>query len=60
MPAHISFGRVSFLLGLSAVLFLSACNNQYGPPVQGQPVTAAQQRYLDNQAYQKLNEDRRF
>jgi len=60
MSAHFTSGRLPLLLGLSAVLLLSACNNQYGPPVQGQPVTAAQQRYLDNQAYQKLNEDRRF
>jgi hypothetical protein len=60
MPAQISLGRISALLAVSAVLLLSACNNQYGPPVQGQPVTAGQQRYLDNQAYQKLNEDRRF
>ena len=46
------------LLGISAVLLLSACNNTYGPPEQGKPLTWGQQHYLDNQAYQKLNNDR--
>ena len=60
MSAHLRLGRSSAMLAVSAVLLLSACNNQYGPPVPGEPVTAAQQRYLDNEAYRKLNEDRRF
>jgi hypothetical protein len=41
-------------LGFGALLLLSACNNQYGPPVDGQPINAGQQRYLDNQRYQEL------
>lgn len=60
MSSRFHAGRRPVLLGLSALLLLSACNNDYGPPVPGQPITPAQQRYLDNKAYQKLNEDRRF
>ena len=41
-------------LGFAALLLLSACNNQYGPPVKGQPLNGGQQRYLDNQRYQEM------
>lgn len=51
MPARI-------ILGLTAALLLAACNNQYGPPVPGQPLTWGQQHYLHNQEYQQLNLDR--
>jgi hypothetical protein len=47
------------LLGILAVLSLSACNNQYGPPpADGKPRNWGQQHYLDNQRYQQLNLDR--
>jgi hypothetical protein len=52
--------RTALLAFLGALLLgLAACNNQYGPPVPGQPVTPGQQRYLDNEAYRVLNEQRR-
>ena len=51
-------GRLSILLGLAAGLFLSACNNQYGPPVPGQPLTWGQKHYLHNKEYQQINQDR--
>jgi hypothetical protein len=41
--------RAALLAFSGALLFgLAACNNQYGPPVQGQPVTWGQQHYIDN------------
>lgn len=47
------------LLGLTAFLLLSACNNQYGPPPEsGKPTNWGQQHYLDNQRYQQMNQDR--
>jgi hypothetical protein len=47
------------LLGLFAVLSLSACDNQYGPPpADGRPQNWGQQHYLDNQRYKQLNQDR--
>jgi hypothetical protein len=47
------------LLGLTVVLTLSACDNQYGPPpADGRPQNWGQQHYLDNQRYQQLNNDR--
>ena len=59
MSLHFTFGRVSAIIGAFAVLLLSACaSNQYGPPVEGKPLTWGQQHYLDNQRYQQLNEDR--
>jgi len=46
-------------LGLLAVLTLSACDNQYGPPPNGgPPQNWGQQHYLDNLRYQQLNNDR--
>ena len=43
----------------AALLFLAACGtNQYGPPVEGKPLTWGQQHYLNNQAYQQMNQDR--
>jgi hypothetical protein len=51
--------RVSTLCALTAALLLAACGtNQYGPPVEGKPLTWGQQHYLDNQRYQELNQDR--
>jgi len=52
--------RLSLPLGIAALLLLPACSdNQYGPPEPGsKPVTWGQQHYLDNQAYQRLNNDR--
>jgi hypothetical protein len=59
MLARLPFRRVPALLGVFAVLSLSACEtNQYGPPVEGKPLTWGQQHYLDNQHYQQLNQDR--
>ena len=59
MPARFTLGRVVAILGVLAALSLSACeSNQYGPPVEGKPLTWGQQHYLDNQAYQQLNQDR--
>ena len=59
MSTEYKFGRVAALLGILAVLSLSACEtNQYGPPVDGKPVNWGQQHYLDNQRYQQLNQDR--
>lgn len=46
--------RWAACLGFSMLLLFSACNNQYGPPVDGQPINAGQQRYLDNQRYQEM------
>jgi len=52
--------RLLPLLGILAVLSLSACENQYGPPpADGKPRNPGQQHYLDNQRYQQLNTDRR-
>jgi len=59
MSAPSRLRRLAVLPGICAVMLLTACNNQYGPPVEGQPLTYGQQRYLDNQAYQELNENRR-
>ena len=59
MSPRFTFGRVSAIIGVFAVLSLSACGtNQYGPPVEGKPLTWGQQHYLDNQYYQQLNQDR--
>ena len=41
-----------------ALLALAACNNGYGPPVEGQPLTWGQQHYLDNQKAQAVHEAR--
>ena len=44
--------------GLSMMLALSGCvGNQYQEP-NGQPKTWGQQHYIDNQNYQKINNDR--
>jgi hypothetical protein len=59
MPARIAFRRLPVLLGITASLLLAACNNQYGPPpADGKPTNWGQQRYLENQRYQQLNNDR--
>jgi hypothetical protein len=51
--------RILAMLGVVALLSLSACEgNEYGPPVDGKPLTWGQQHYLDNQRYQQLNQDR--
>jgi hypothetical protein len=46
-----SRGLRATLLAFSgiALLALAACNNGYGPPVEGQSLTWGQQHYLDNQ-----------
>jgi hypothetical protein len=36
-------------IAVYALLLLSACNNQYGPPVEGQPLTPGQRHYLQQQ-----------
>jgi len=59
MSARFTLSRLPAILGVLAVLSLSACNNQYGPPpADGKPQNWGQQHYLDNQAYQQLNQDR--
>ncbi len=60
MPARFTLSRVVKILGVCAVLSLSACaGNQYGPPpAGGKPQNWGQQHYLDNQRYQELNRDR--
>ena len=57
MSARFNFTPAAF--GILAVLALSACDNQYGPPpADGKPQNWGQQHYLDNQRYQQLNNDR--
>jgi hypothetical protein len=58
MSARFSLTRALPVLGILAVLALSACENQYGPPVEGQPMSWGQKHYLDNQRYQQMNQDR--
>ena len=58
MSRNLSFVRLAAIPAVLAVLLLAACNNQYGPPPGGKPQNWGQQHYLDNQAYQKLNNDR--
>jgi hypothetical protein len=58
MSARFSLIRALPFLGALAVLALSACDNQYGPPVGGKPLNWGQQHYLDNQRYKQLNQDR--
>ena len=59
MPAPKTISRTGARLGAAALLLLlAACANTYGPPVEGQPLTAGQQHYLDNQRYQQINLDR--
>jgi hypothetical protein len=39
-------------IAVAALLLLAACsNNQYGPPVEGQPMTAGQRHYMQQQYY---------
>ena len=40
-------------LCIGGALMLTACNNQYGPPVPGQPRTWGQQHYVHNQLRQE-------
>ena len=59
MPESTTVQRTGIRLGAAALLLaLAACSNTYGPPVEGQPLTAGQQHYLDNQRYQQINLDR--
>jgi hypothetical protein len=54
-----TLGRGPAIVAACALLFLAACGtNQYGPPVEGKPLTWGQQHYLNNQAYQQMNQDR--
>jgi hypothetical protein len=43
----------------STALLLAAGNNQYGAPVDGQPLTWGQKHYQDNQRYQEMVEQGR-
>jgi hypothetical protein len=57
MVSH--FRRLPIVFGLAATFLLAACNNQYGPPPEdGKPRNWGQQHYLDNRAYQQMNQDR--
>ncbi len=60
MSARFTLRRVVAILGVCAVLSLSACeSNEYGPPpAGGKPQNWGQQHYLNNQRYQELNRDR--
>lgn len=59
MRGPLNSHRASALFALAGLLLLSACGkNQYGPPVEGQPLTWGQKHYLDNQRYQQMNQDR--
>jgi hypothetical protein len=49
----------SAYIWIVASLLLSACNNQYRAPVEGQPLTWGQQHYLDNQHYSEAVEQGR-
>jgi hypothetical protein len=45
--------RAALLVFSGALLFgLAACNNSYGPPVAGEPLTWGQQHYLNVQKAQ--------
>ena len=46
------------LLAIGGGLVLAGCNNQYGPPVPGQPLTWGQKFYLDNQRQIEMNQNR--
>ena len=54
-------GLRATLLGFSGALLLglAACNNTYGPPVAGQPLTWGQQHYLDLKKAQQDHDARR-
>ena len=58
MSVRVTFGHTLSVLGVLATLVLAACDNQYGPPVEGKPLNWGQQHYLDNQRYQQMNQDR--
>lgn len=49
--------RVGAAFAVAAPLLLAACNNTYGPPVNGKPENWGQQHYLDVQKYRELNEN---
>ena len=52
--------RAALLVSSGALLFgLAACNNTYGPPVPGQPLSYGQQQYLKNQKAQEMHDARR-
>jgi hypothetical protein len=43
----------------AALTLLAACDNTYGPPPPGgRPENYGQQRYIDNQRYQEMTQDR--
>jgi hypothetical protein len=60
MATKIRLSRVAgvALLAIGGGLMLAGCNNQYGPPVPGQPLTWGQQFYLDNQRQIEMNQNR--
>jgi hypothetical protein len=51
--------RVFAFVILATLLPLGACNNAYGPPVNGAPETWGHEHYLDVQADQQRNQNRR-
>jgi hypothetical protein len=50
--------RAGASLVIASGLLLAACNNTYGPPVNGKPASWGQQHYLDVQKYREQNENR--
>jgi hypothetical protein len=59
-PMNEIFARriVAFVI-LATLLSLGACSNAYEPPANGAPTTWGQQHYLDVQADQQRNQNRR-
>jgi hypothetical protein len=52
--------RAALFAFSGALLFgLSACNNTYGPPIPGQPLSYGQQQYLNNIKAQEMHDARR-
>jgi hypothetical protein len=52
--------RAALLVFSGALLFgVAACSNQYGPPMEGQPVSWGQQHYLNNKLAQERHLDGR-
>lgn len=48
------------LAAVATLLLATACNNQYPPPPPqpGQPLTWAQEHYIDKMRYQQWTQDR--
>ena len=56
--ARLSHTARAALLAIGCGLVLAGCNNQYGPPIPGQPLTWGQKFYLDNQRQIEMNQNR--